>query len=281
MDETIDSTRPHSMRCMEISGGSQAIEEAVSMPGLDLWVFSKPHLGSSSGGDVHYLSLCGGGVISRLIIADVSGHGERVAEFSAFLRGLMRQNINKKSQTELVRTLNRKFTEMAQFRRFATAIVATYLATRRSLTICNAGHPRPLWYRAGADRWELLDHSVQGAGNLPLGLDDETHYRQFALDLAPGDMILFYTDALTEAADSIGQMLGESGLQEIASDIGPGAPDEFGRELLSRLERHRNGRPADDDATVLVLHHNARGPRRASLGEKLDVYAKVFGLKDY
>ena len=136
------------MRCMEISGGSQAIEEAVSTPGLDLWVFSKPHQGSTAGGDVHYLSLCGGGVISRLIIADVSGHGDSVAEFSAFLRGLIRQNINKKSQTGLVRTLNRKFTEMAQFRRFATAIVATYLATRQSLTICNAGHPRPLWYRA-------------------------------------------------------------------------------------------------------------------------------------
>lgn len=281
MDATRDTTRQHSMRCMEISGGSQSIEEAVSMPGLDLWVFSKPHQGSSAGGDVHYVSLCGGGVISRLIVADVSGHGERVAEFSAFLRGLMRLNINKKSQTGLVRTLNQKFTEMAQFRRFATAVVATYLATRRSLTICNAGHPRPLWYRAGADRWELLDQSVQEAGNLPLGLGDETFYRQFALDLAPDDMVLFYTDALTEAADPAGQMLGESGLLAIARDLGPRAPDQFGRALLSRVEHHRNGRPADDDATILVLHHNARGPRRASLGEKLDVYAKVFGLKDF
>jgi phosphoserine phosphatase RsbU/P len=266
---------------MEISGGSQAIEETVSMPGLDLWVFSKPHQGSSAGGDVHYVSLCGGGVISRLIIADVSGHGETVAEISASLRSLMRQNINNKSQTGLVRTLNRKFAEMAQFRRFATAIVATYLATRRSLTVCNAGHPRPLWYRAGADQWVHLDKSVQGAGNLPLGLDDETLYHQFTLDLAPNDMVLLYTDALTEATDSSGQMLGESGLQGIARDIGPGAPDQFGRALLSRVERHRNGRPSDDDATILVLHHNARGPRRASLGEKLNVYAKVFGLKDY
>jgi serine phosphatase RsbU (regulator of sigma subunit) len=266
---------------MEISGGSQAIEEAVSMPGLDLWVFSKPHQGSSSGGDVHYLSLCGGGLISRLIIADVSGHGESVAEFSASLRGLMRRNINNKSQMSLVRALNQQFTEMARFRRFATAIVATYLATRRSLTICNAGHPRPLWYRAGADRWELLDQSAHGAGNLPLGLDDETRYHQFTLDLAPDDMVLFYTDALTEATDPTGQMLGETGLQAIVRDLGRGNPDEFGRALLSRVEQYRKGRPADDDATILVLHHNARGPRRASLGEKLDVYAKVFGLKDY
>jgi sigma-B regulation protein RsbU (phosphoserine phosphatase) len=266
---------------MEISGGSQAIEEAVSMPGLDLWVFSKPYQQSASGGDIHYLSLCGGGVISRLIIADVSGHGESVAEFSASLRGLMRRNINNKSQMSLVRALNQQFTEMARFRRFATAIVATYLATRRSLTICNAGHPQPLWYRAGADRWELLDQSAHGAGNLPLGLDDETRYHQFALDLAPDDMVLFYTDALTEATDPTGQMLGETGLQGIAKDIGPCAPDEFGRALLSRVEQYRKGRPADDDTTILVLHHNARGPRRASLGEKIDVYAKVFGLKDY
>jgi serine phosphatase RsbU (regulator of sigma subunit) len=230
---------------------------------------------------VHYLSLCGGGLISRLIIADVSGHGESVAEFSASLRGLMRQNINKKSQTGLVRTLNRKFTEMAQFKRFATAIVATYLASRRSLTICNAGHPRPLWYRAGVDRWDQMEKSMDGVGNLPLGLDDETLYHQFALDLSPGDMVLFYTDALTEAADSGGQLLGETGLLAIVRDLGPSAPDRFGPALLSRVEQHRNGRPADDDATIVVLHHNARGPRRASLGEKLIVYAKVFGLKDY
>src|SRR5882757_735567 len=121
------------MRCMEIWGGNQAVESAIATPGLDIWVFSEPYQSDDQGGDVHYVSLCGGGIITRLIIADVSGHGEKVGEFSDALRTLMRRNINKKSQEGLVRALNRQFAELAQLRRFATAVVATYLATDDSL----------------------------------------------------------------------------------------------------------------------------------------------------
>ncbi|MDR3636926.1 MAG: PP2C family protein-serine/threonine phosphatase [Isosphaeraceae bacterium] len=272
---------PVAMQCMEIRGGSQAVEESVAVPGLDLWVSSHPHEGDSHGGDVHYISLCGGGVITRLIIADVSGHGERVAEFSSSLRNLMRKNINIKKQTGLVRSLNRQFAAMAQLRRFATAVVATYLATRRQLTVCNAGHPRPFWYRASTGRWEVLERRTEQAGDLPLGIDDEARYHQFTLELGPGDAVLFYTDALTEAADASGRLLGEEGLLTLAQNLAAAAPREFGRALLSAVERHREGRPPDDDTTLLVLHHNAGGPKRLSLREKVDVYAKVFGVKSY
>ena len=70
----------HSMQCMEIWGGSQAADTAVSTPGLDIHVRSQPYGGAASGGDVHYVSLCGGGVITRLIVADLSGHGAALAE---------------------------------------------------------------------------------------------------------------------------------------------------------------------------------------------------------
>jgi phosphoserine phosphatase RsbU/P len=118
------------MQCMEIWGGNQAVESAVSTPGLDVWVHSRPYRGEAHGGDVHYVSLCGGGIVTRMIIADVSGHGESVAEFSGSLRRLMRKNINRKSQARLVEALNQEFAALAQLRRFATAIVATYLADR-------------------------------------------------------------------------------------------------------------------------------------------------------
>ena len=132
-----------SLRCMEIRGGSRSVEESFDTPGLDAWIFSRPFEGADSGGDLHYVSLCGGGLITRLVIADVSGHGAQVSGFSTVLRDLMRKNINTKDQTRLVEALNRQFGEMAQLQRFATAVVATYLANRRSLTVCNAGHPRP------------------------------------------------------------------------------------------------------------------------------------------
>ena len=175
--------------------------------------------GAERGGDLHYVSLCGFGVVTRLVVADVSGHGAEAAEFSHALRELMRKNINTKSQTRLVRELNRQFGEEARLLRFATAVVATYLATRQTLTVCNAGHPRPLLYRAARREWCVLDNDLAGTGNLPLGLDDETAYGQFTVRLAPGDFVLVYTDALTEAADGAGRMLGEDGLLSLARGL--------------------------------------------------------------
>jgi serine phosphatase RsbU (regulator of sigma subunit) len=270
---------------MEIRGGSQAIEESIVMPGLLAWLYSQPHHGDASGGDVHYMSLCGGGVITRLIVADISGHGASVAEFSAALRNLLRKNINAKSQRRLVRALNQQFSELAQLRRFATAVVATYLATRKQLTVCNAGHPRPLWFRAVTGRWEWIARDVlegtREQGNLPLGLDDETRYQQYTLSLGRGDTVVFYTDALIEAADPSGRLLGEAGLLELVHRLDPGDPSQIGNALLELVADHRAGRPADDDVTLLVLRHDGSGPRRLSLSEKLDVYAKVFGMRDY
>jgi phosphoserine phosphatase RsbU/P len=269
------------MRCMEIRGDYRAVEDAFETPGLLAWILSRPYQGAERGGDVHYISLCGGGVITRLVIADVSGHGADVSGFSHVLRALMRKNINTKSQTRLLRSLNRQFGESAQLQKFATAVIATFLATRKSLTICNAGHPRPLWRHAKTKRWMLLDKTAVEPGNLPLGVDDASTYHQFAVRLEPRDVVLFYTDALTEAEDPLGRLLGEEGLLNLARGLDPSDPREFGRTLMAAIENYRGGKPADDDVTLLVLMHNGGGSRPPKLSEKLDVYAKVFGLRDY
>ncbi len=278
MDLAPESLTAFTMQCMEIRGGSDAVSEAFNTPGLDAWLFSLPFEGADRGGDLHYVSLCGGGVITRLVLADVSGHGEQVAAFSDALRSLMRKNINTKSQARLVEALNRQFGE-AQSLRFATAVVATYLATRGILTVCNAGHPRPLWYHAASGRWGLLDKELVGTGNLPLGIDDESPYNQFTVALGRGDVLLFYTDALTEAADPAGRVLGEHGLLELAQGLDLSDRHRIGTSLLDAVGRHRAGRPADDDVTLLTLVHNASGPRRLSLAARLDVYAKLFGFR--
>src|SRR3984957_16578292 len=128
----------HTLQCMEIWGGIEPVERAVSTPGLDLWVYSQPFEGDAQGGDVYYVTLCGGGIITRLVVADVSGHGSSVAEFSSSLRSLVRQNINQKSQKRLVERLNRQFALEAEMQRFATALVITYLASTDRLSVCNA-----------------------------------------------------------------------------------------------------------------------------------------------
>ena len=128
---------------------------------------------------------------------------------------MLRKHINQKSQTRLVERLNREFTEMARLRRFATAVMATYLTSTDELTVSNAGHPRPLHFRAADGSWSILAQEAGGPArlaNLPLGLDDETRYGTSRVKLGRGDLVVFYTDALTEAADGSGQLLGESGL---------------------------------------------------------------------
>ncbi len=118
----------HAMHCMEIFGGTDAREVSVKTPGLQGWLYSRPFEGDDDGGDVHYLSLCGGGIVTRIVVADVSGHGKHVAEVAGKLRAILRKNINRKSQTRLVGALNRQFSAMAQLSKFATAVVATQMA---------------------------------------------------------------------------------------------------------------------------------------------------------
>ena len=270
-----------SMRCMEIRGGSFAVEEALAAPGLDEWVYSQPYESAPGGGDVHYLSLCGGGIVSRLILADVSGHGAAVSGIAEALRSLMKKNINVKNQHRLVNDLNRQFAAIAQLDHFATAVVATYLATKQTLTICNAGHPRPLIRRASTGDWEFLGQPDVEPGNLPWGLTDDSPYHQFTLTLEVGDTVLFYTDALVEAADSAGHLLGEAGLIALARGVNPTDPSEVGQAMLAGLGDYRGGLRADDDVTLVIWRHNATGPRHPLLAEKVETYAKVFGLKDY
>src|SRR6201997_3583167 len=128
------------MQCMEVWGGSQLTAQGVAFGGLDAWVYSKPYGGAHSGGDVYYVSSCATGRISRLLLADVSGHGISVASTAADLRTLMRRFVNRLDQKEFVRLLNEQFTTLSSQGSFSTAIVTTFFAPSRRLTLCNAGH---------------------------------------------------------------------------------------------------------------------------------------------
>ncbi len=251
-------TRP--MQCMEIRGGNRAVEEALVAPGLAEWVYSRPYQSAAGGGDVHYLSLCASGTISRLILADISGHGATVAEVAEALRALMEKNINAADQTQLVQSLNRQFAEIAEMQRFATAVVATYLTADESLTVSNAGHPRPLWWRSQEGSWDFLGPAVGDVGNLPWGLDDQTPYQQFSVHLGRGDLVLFYSDAMIEAADPAGRQLGEEGLLTLAQALDAGDPIQTGRTLLESVAAHRGGREADDDLTIVAWLHTGNDP---------------------
>jgi len=260
------------MQCMEVWGGSQLTAAGVEFGGLDAWVYSKPYGQARSGGDVYYASSCATGRISRLLLADVSGHGTAVAATAADLRTLMRRFVNRLDQTEFVRLLNQQFLALSEGGTFATAIVTTFFEPSRRLTVCNAGHPRPLMYDAGQRRWDFLGHhgttGKSTPGNIPLGLMDVSEYEQFDVELEPGDCVVSYTDALIESCDADGKDLGEKGVLRILKHLGDVEPHRLIDTLLKEIADRYPENLSDDDVTVLVVRANGR-PLRHPFGEKL------------
>ena len=255
------------MSCMEVWGGSQLTTRGVEMGGLDAWVYSKPYGDAQRGGDVYYASSCATGRITRLLLADVAGHGNTVASTAANLRTLMRRFVNRLDQTEFVRMLNQQFTALSESGTFATAVVATFFAPTQRMIVCNAGHPRPLLYRAAAQEWSLLgaDPLAQDvtASNMPLGILDMTEYEQFDVELRSGDCVLSYTDALIESRDADGEMLGEAGLLRIVRHIGDVEPQMMTRTLLREIKDRYPENLTEDDVTVLLVRANGQKPRHS------------------
>jgi len=273
------------MQCMEVWGGSQLTTRGVAFSGIDAWVYSKPFDNSQHGGDVYYASSCATGRIARLLLADVAGHGTSVASTAADLRTLMRRFVNRLDQAEFVRLLNRQFAALSKDGAFATAVVATFFEPSRVLTVCNAGHPRPLLYRAASKRWEFLgQHAPHHAGakpsagpaNLPLGLLEISEYDQFDIQLEPGDRVVCYTDALMESHDESGEMLGEDGVLRILRLLGEVRPQELIEKLLAEIGGRYPRNLTEDDVTVLVVEVN-RHKARYTLSEQLDALRRFTG----
>jgi serine phosphatase RsbU (regulator of sigma subunit) len=264
-----DGTSGKYLQCMEVWGGNAPIDTSVVLPGLDAWVYARPFAGEAEGGDVHYVSSCASGVVSRLLVADVSGHGMAVAETARHLRGLMRRYVNRHDQVGFVRAMNRHFGILAQAGTFATAVVATYEGPLRRLLLTNAGHPPPLIYRQSERRWSFLDAESCAPGgseavvatasvtNLPLGIENVVDYEQFHVELETGDLILCYTDALAEARKD-GRMLGNDGLLRAVGETSPDPPPQFIPRLVEWIATR--GWDIQDDLTLLLFRPNGTRP---------------------
>ncbi len=272
----MDSPTQH-MQCMEVWGGSQLTSKGVELGGLDVWVYSKPYGEAQRGGDVYYVSSCATGRIARLLLADVSGHGQSVAATAADLRTLMRRFVNRLDQKEFVRLLNEQFTALSRHGSFATAIVATFFAPSRRLSLCNAGHPRSLLYRAEDRSWSFLGHDdapeKSGPSNIPLGLFQVADYEQMDIELNPGDCIVSYTDALTESSDADGEMLGEEGLLRIVKLLGEVSAEKLIPALLQEISERYPENLSADDVTLLVARASG-GALHFSLADKLRAFGR-------
>ncbi len=255
---------PH---CKEVWNGNGAIHNAISVPGINVWASSDPFRGEARGGDIHYVSVCETGQLSRFAVMDVAGHGATANVFGRRVRSLIRKHVGTLNQAELARAINRDLARQAEGNfsgQFATAVLTAYFAPTDHLVVCNAGHPRPVRYSAANRAWSLLDagtrRPAQPLYNLLLGISDRVHYEQFAVPLDKDDVVLLYTDSLIEADGARGRRLGEHGLLELVSTLDARRPEHLNDAVLAAVAAFRGGAPAQDDETLLVLHHNAADP---------------------
>ena len=257
------------MQCMEVWGGSQPADRGVIMPGLDAWILSRPYQGASEGGDVHYVSSCATGRITRMLIADISGHGSSVSQTAGALRTLMRRFVNYIDQTRFVEEMNRRFAELAASQTFATAVVMTHFGPTGHLSVSNAGHPPPMRYSAAAKSWSMLENRRDdpAPSNMPWGVLDVTKYDQFDIRMATGDMVLCYTDSLIESRDEHGGLLGPEGLLSILQSLDDLDPPRIIQEMLGRIAALSAENLTEDDLTVFLIRSNGLAPR-LTFGER-------------
>src|SRR5262249_13618512 len=140
------------------------------------------------------------------------------------------------------------------------ALLGHYVDTGEVL-FTSAGHLPPLWYRAAAREWTLLQEETpysKEIADLPLGIIPGTPYTQTAVQLEPGDLLVLYTDGIIECPNERRERLGLQGLLELARGVDGGPAASAGTALVDAVARFRGSAAAIDDETVVVLHRRPR-----------------------
>ena len=266
-----ESEKPHALVCTEVWGGNRKVIRTVKLPSLIAWVASAPLNDGEGGGDLHYMSVCEYDLISRVALADVSGHGNEVNAVTQTLRNLMHKNINAWDQSDFMRGLNDAFRQGGNGK-YATAIVLSFHRVMGRLAFSNAGHLPPLWYHAAQKAWGWLEEGTEAKkiAGLPVGLIPGTDYSQTVVTLKPSDLLVLYTDGITEAGNETGYELGREQLLEWARQAPVDSSRLLGEALLQRIELFR-GKVRNDDETLVVLQREEES-RLLMLGEVANSY---------
>jgi len=150
----------------------------------------------------------------------------------------------------LVARLNVQVARHSPASRFITLFFGLYDPRTGQLEFVNAGHLPPLLRRVDGtiDRIETPD-----AGGIALGMFDEARYTSQTMTIERGEILVLYSDGITEAENTAGVPFEEPGLRAvIASDL-TGEPAALGRTILEAVEAHAGDARLGDDLTALVL----------------------------
>ena len=192
---------PASFACGEVRGGNGTIHTQVALPGLRGVLYSRPCAGAT-GGDIHYLSVCGSGLLARVCLADVAGHGTAVSAVGAEMHAHLRRSVDVIDERKVLDRLNRRLNKKGAAV-MTTAVLATYYPPRRRLTVSSAGHPAGWLFRADTGAWAPLSAPAPaprqpGFADLPLGIGFTPAYSRHRVRVSPGDRMLLFTDGVLE-----------------------------------------------------------------------------------
>ena len=222
-------------------------ERSPAAPGWRLWLFSRP--ANEVGGDLVDFVRLGQGK-SALVIGDVAGKGLKAALLTAKLQAIIRAFIPESpSLVDLVSRVNTVFRRDALPQVFASLACASIEDGKGSAEIVNAGHPPPLVVRR--DSVEQM-----AKGGPALGLIDSARFSQQVVDLAPGEIILIYSDGLIETRNAAGEFFGEERLRTMLVSERESAAGELGERLVKACDRFQGDAPAHDDLSMVILQRS-------------------------
>ncbi|NIQ01089.1 MAG: SpoIIE family protein phosphatase, partial [Nitrospinaceae bacterium] len=163
----------HALQCSEIWGGNQEIDADVWTRSLHASVYSRSVEGGK-GGDIYYFSLCANDRLTRLALADVTGHGKVVSDISQWIYEALSHQMNTRESSAVLQELNRRVKpseSTSEYNSVTTATVVTVNRMDSTIRFAYAGHPPMLVKRQGKKEWtEVGLKSPSHGGNIPLGV---------------------------------------------------------------------------------------------------------------
>jgi sigma-B regulation protein RsbU (phosphoserine phosphatase) len=218
----------------------------------DVEIFGITRPANTVGGDFYdVLPLPDGRVI--VTVGDVAGKGSPAALLMALLLAVLRTLVDERlDPAPLVERLNAQICRHSPASRFITLFYAVYDPKTGDLTYVNAGQNPPLIRRHDGTCDRL------NATGVALGMFEGSTFQAAATHVSAGDLVVLYSDGITEAEDPAGQPLEEAGLHAILERHANDGPAELGVKVLAAVEAHANRSRFGDDLTILLLKRAAK-----------------------
>ena len=215
------------------------------VPGYELQGISFPSY--QIGGDYYDFILCTDG---RLVVAlgDVSGKGTSAALLMSSLHAAVHAQVaSSRPITETVDAVNRYLADNTPANRFVTLFYAELDPLTGSLSFINAGYnPPTIAHNNG-----LMEHLA--TGGLPLGIIPDFDYREIRTQLSPGDVLVAYSDGVTEQTNPRGEEFGRERLLQVIEQNVSLTAIGIRDKIEASLSRFAEGTPADDDITLVIV----------------------------